>query len=409
MTKQIAHAVLRRMASPPPPAPDDVPITSSKAIRLAITRAADKTHKMALSVSALREEVVSLEDMLAAIEPEMMLLGMQMDGRAQGIAAVGLELRAAVLELQTVGRVLEGAAEDRAPTETDARLSVPLITAFLAHLQTTASQTALDGWGEGFTVGDRFQSPRAAGLILDDVKFRVIRISVDLGHGGRTSDLSIALPSRAKCSEKVVKADDTGNWETRFQSVVNASPAKLDALLHRFKLPLYRAQGLAVGQVIPLPGCTVSSIQLLAGDGRRVATARLGQSGGMRAVRIEAAPHLQMRDMDQLGAAGAMEQLISNNDDVSSVSDIPIDLDDAPGMSMDVMEAEIAADADEEEVPINAEHGATAVPLSWDDEDIDAAPAQALSWDDENLSGADEPGDASSLDWSNEDFDPPQS
>jgi len=178
MTEQLAHDVLRRMASSPPPAPDDVPLTSSKAVRLAITRAADKTHDMVVSVSSLQEEVLTLDALLETLTPDLMLLAMETDGRIQGIAAVGLELRAALLELQTVGRVLELPAEDRKPTQTDARLSEPLIMAFLAHLHMTAAQTPLDGWGVGFGIGERLSSARAAGLILDDRSYRVIRISM---------------------------------------------------------------------------------------------------------------------------------------------------------------------------------------------------------------------------------------
>ena len=64
---------------------------------------------------------------------------------------------------------------------------------------------------------------------------------------------------------------------------VSAAPASLDALLHRFKMHIGAAQSLEVGQVLPLPGCTVNSVRLLAPDGKVVAQAKLGQVGGMRA------------------------------------------------------------------------------------------------------------------------------
>jgi flagellar motor switch protein FliM len=300
MTRQVAHDVLRRMASPPPPAPEDVPITSSRAIRLAITRAADKTHGFSLSVSSLREEVLSLDGLLEALEPSLMLIGMKSDDRVAGLAALDLNMRAAVIEVQTIGNVLEAAPEERAPTGTDARMAEPIVSAFLTHLQATATRTALDGWGLGFEVGDRIETTRAAGLILDDGQYRLIRLTLDLGIGDRQAEMTIALPSRDEDRGKVMEPEVTGDWESRFRTVVDGSPAHLDAVLHRFKLQLQQAENLTVGQILPLPGCTVSSVKLMAKDGRKVATARLGQSGGMRAVRIEAAPQLNMSEMDYI-------------------------------------------------------------------------------------------------------------
>lgn len=389
MTRQVAHDVLRRMASPPPPAPEDVPITSSRAIRLAITRAADKVHDFAVSVSSLREEVLTLDALLAAFEPELMLIGMHTgSGPATGIATLDLNMRAAVLELQTIGDVLPDAPEDRPPTGTDAKMAEPLIAGFLTHLQDTAVRTALDGWGLGYVVGDKIASTRAAGLILEDGKYRLIRLSLDLGVGDRLAELSIALPCRSEAAAKIVKPEVTGDWDTRFRAVVQASPARLDAELHRFKLPLHQAEGLAVGQILPLPGCTVSSVKLLADDGRKVATARLGQSGGMRAVRVEAAPQINLEEMDQIGGADmpslsgmAMADPMMDIDATGQVMD-NVALTGAEEVEMPMMAAPMAMDD-------AAAEDAAAAPLSWDDEDLGADPvadvASTLSWEDEGM------------------------
>lgn len=368
MTRQVAHDVLRRMASPPPAAPEDVPITSSKAIRLAITRAADKTHACALSVSSLREEVLSLEDLLKAFDPALMLLGMQVGGKLAGLAALDLNMRAALLELQTVGKILPDPPEDRPATGTDARMAQALIGSFLDHLQKTAVTTALDGWGVGYDVGDKVASTRAAGLVLEEGHYRLIRVSLDLDAGDRQAELCVALPHLAQTAGKIVAPEVLGDWESRFRSVVDGSPAQLEAILHRFKVPLHQAQSLSVGQVLPLPGCTVSSIKLMAKDGRKVATARLGQSGGMRAIRIEAAPHLEMSEMAHLPSAAGVNGVEQGFD---------MGGDDA---TMDIAE---------HDMPM-------AAPMDM---------TEPLSWDDEDVAGTDT--EDAALDWSNEGFDPP--
>ncbi len=176
-------------------------------------------------------------------------------------------------------------------------MAQPIIAAFLARLQETAERTALDAWGAGVVVSDKIASARAAGLILDDGRYRVIRLALNLGNGDRTGELTVALLCREEVVAKAVEPEKTVDWDDQFRRVIDGSPMRLNAVLHSFKLQLHQAKSLAVGQVVPLPGCTVSSVKLLAGDGRKVATARLGQSGGMRAVRIEAAPHLQMSEI----------------------------------------------------------------------------------------------------------------
>ena len=53
----------------------------------------------------------------------------------------------------------------------------------------------------------------------------------------------------------------------------------------------------AVGDVLPLSGATVGSVRLFAPDDVMVGKARLGQSAGMRAVRIQAPPEPELRDI----------------------------------------------------------------------------------------------------------------
>jgi hypothetical protein len=57
-------------------------------------------------------------------------------------------------------------------------------------------------------------------------------------------------------------------------------------VLVRMQVDLADLMGLGVEDVLPLFGASLETVQLEAADGRRVATARLGQARGMRALRI---------------------------------------------------------------------------------------------------------------------------
>jgi len=401
MTAQLAHDVLRRMVASPPPAPEDVPITSSRAMRLALTRAADKAHGLIINVEGLREETLPLDEMLSVLEPELMLVGMYDNGDLLGLCALDLNFRAALLEVQTVGKILPVAPEARPATGTDARLSETFLITLLRHMAETTPRTPLDGWGQGLHPDGKVATTRAAGLILPERDYRVIRMSLDLQVADRQGELVMALPV-INTAPPPPPPEVAADWSEQFQRTINAAPARLVARLHTFKLPLHVAETLKVGQVLPLQGCTVSSVRLVAPDGTNVATARLGQSGGMRAVRVEKGPSPpQMEEMEGLGGANAGLPPVdmsaaSAGDDMAfdMATSQPAAIPDSDVMAMDgdfATGADTLSDAEDVAPQSDPTAAQTAPPkeLSWDDEDLDApmatGAAAPLDWSDENL------------------------
>jgi flagellar motor switch protein FliM len=211
-------------------------------------------------------------------------------------------LRAAVLETQTMGRLLDQPADDRAATGTDKALCDPLLTAFLAALPPAVCGTSYEGWVDDVVIGDQLADSRLAGLLLQDGDYRVLRLTVNLGAADRQGEVMLALPLLSAHPPEAAVPPDPVDWDSAFAAVVQDAPASLTARLHRFTIPLGQAQTLRVGQVLPLPGCTVSSVRLIAPDGRMVAQAKLGQLAGHRAVRIEAEPAALMHDLVSEGA-----------------------------------------------------------------------------------------------------------
>jgi len=262
-----------------------------------LTKAANDTVGLVLSVHGVAEEVAKLDEMLGSLDDRLMLIGLEADDQLTGIVAVNMELRAAVLEMETMGALLGQPAEERSPTRTDKTLCDPLIDAFLLAFPSAVVGTPLEGWLNGCKAADKLESTRAAGLILADGDYRIVRMTVDLGVAERQGELVIALPVLQADSPAEVPTKEVIDWGTEFRAAVEDAPAGLTAQLHRFDISLATAQSLKVGSVLPLTGCTVSSVVLLAPDGKRIAQAKLGQSGGYRAVRLEAAPAPQLSDL----------------------------------------------------------------------------------------------------------------
>ncbi len=310
MTDSMHSTILRRMTGGR--ANDEAaetPQTSSRALRLALTKAANDTVGLVLTVTSTAEDVQQLDEMLDGLDQQLMLIGLNRADRLVGLMAVDMQLRAAVMEMQTVGQLLSALAEDRAPTGTDKMICDPVLKKFLTALPEAMTGTRLQGWTDDALLGERVNSARAAGLILEDDAYRTLRLNVDLGVADRQGQVLIALPLLPEPGLTPTVKEEKPDWTTLFPAAVQAAPAELDALLHQFDMPIAQARSLQVGQVIPLLGCSVNSVRLLASDGKHVVTAKLGQLGGKRAVRIEAPPLPQMGELPN-APSGAVDNAL---------------------------------------------------------------------------------------------------
>lgn len=294
---ELRVSVLKRLARAPVAAAKPGPVTPAKALRLAMIRAAEARVRLVINVLGITEEIVPLDDLLRLIEDDQLLLALTARGETCGLAGIDLQTRAAVIEMQTTGLLRVTAADPRAVTATDAAMIFPLITGFLAEIRDTTQGTSLEGWVAGYTVGDRVQSTRAAGMTMVDTTYRLVRLTLDLGAGERQGMILIALPVNPEMKVQV-PPDAAAGWTAALNLAVGGAPAVLHAVLHRMRLSLRQVDGFGVGQLIALPGVTVGSLRLETPDGKLVARAKLGQMAGLRAVRVQVPAPAEMTETD---------------------------------------------------------------------------------------------------------------
>ncbi|MEJ6398491.1 flagellar motor switch protein FliM [Yoonia sp. 208BN28-4] len=297
MTDQNSLSVLQRMTQKAAQVPQDVPLTSSRAVRVAVTRAADIAEGLTVNVQGLQEKVVGHDGIADAIEPDWLIIGLHRDAALVGLIGASPDLRSAVLEMQTTGAIGDSAADDRAPTNTDAMLMTPFLATVLKQLAITTPRTDLDGWTDGVCVDARVSSARSAGLGMEDCDYRVIRLTVDLGAGEREGALALLLPAGPRAIVELVTPATGIPWDPGFRKAVSGASASLTAVLHEMDMPLSVVDGFQVGQVLSLPGCTLTSVSLTDPNGRVAAKAQLGQYAGMRAVKLTLGHQIEMSEI----------------------------------------------------------------------------------------------------------------
>lgn len=211
-----------------------------------------------------------------------------------GLVVADPEALAAAGEMMTTGRIKPNAAEPRSPTEADAALLEPFLTGLIAAIQRDCGTSPPGDWFAATTVGRRFSGMTALRLALPERPLRILRMTVDLGAGGRQGEIAFALPAAVPPREKRPEGRGVPDWPARMSEVVMQTPTEVEAILGHIRLPLSMADALKVGQVLPLPELDIATVSLVAPDGSCIANCRLGQSGGMRAIRIEPKPEIAM-------------------------------------------------------------------------------------------------------------------
>lgn len=280
----LAHK-LGLKAAPPKADEAAAPPTPMRQMRRALGRAADKAVGLSASVLGIAEEEIEAETMIEDGPDGWIVLGLR-DGSNAGLTGLFLidpPLRSALIEMQTMGNLLPTSEDQRDVTRTDAIMSIPFADQLLKELAEVGFGS--DGLNPAAYDMGPIDDLRTAGLVMTQGLYRCWRITVQMGGGDHQGEMMIAM--RPKVAAQPVASKAAPNWKARLHDAVQDAPAELDAVLTRMTLPISKIEEFEVGQVLHLAGTTVGSVTLRGPAGEAVATARLGQIAGKRAVRVE--------------------------------------------------------------------------------------------------------------------------
>lgn len=285
--------------------------------RLALARSARDCFALDLEVTRLTCDRRSLPELLD-MPPELALIAVLEGPReALGLIVLSPPVLAALLEVQTIGKVSPHPPTARKPTRTDAAMVAGFIDVALEMLE-DGLQTDPDLiWTSGFRYASFLDDPRPLGLLLEDCPYRVLQTEVSLALGVKTGGLMLVVPADGRGERPLGMVDLHEPAEERAFAAalgdqVMAVDCVLEAVLHRMTIPLSAVMALQSGDLVPLPMAALDRIGLEGGDGRRLAEGRLGQNRGMRAVRLAppamvAAPQIEEAEVEVEGEAMEIE------------------------------------------------------------------------------------------------------
>ena len=265
--------------------PDNAVMTAETALQRALYRAAHLGLGLTLEIAQSSSRVRDRDGVLTQVQPSDLIVRLEQEGDGAGVMVLDLDLVSALVEVQTLGSVMDRPAPERAVTSTDAAVALPLIDGTLSGFEALLPRDETDT-APGFHFGAWVRDPSLLAAQLPDGAYDTFALSVTIGSGDRTGRLFLALPVPPEPTPDPTDASEDADRDSLGNEVMDA-PARLDVVLHRMEMPLGEIGALQPGDVLTLPLRALSEVTLHAGERKAVAVGVLGQLSGQRAVCIK--------------------------------------------------------------------------------------------------------------------------
>lgn len=333
-------------------------MSPAKALRLSLARTAEDLWDLALAASGISLSREPLEKVIESLGDDGLITLLDGPEGAIGAASFQFPVVSGLVEVQTIGKVGRLAPDPRRVTRTDAAMVAPLIDGAMARFETMLAEAEAAPWARGYRFGSMMDSARMLSLALRATDFHVFRITLDLA-ATREGEAMLIFPVVEDVTAGVVPGAQEA--QRALEAQVMQAPTELRAVLHRVSMPLSAVSALKPGDRLTIPRNALGQTELEGGAQSVLATTRLGQMNGMRAVRLAlpgvtsdeaadiAAQPLPVADMagpapDAPPPPMAMPDIAPLPDDppddppapleMDMLGDLP-DLDDLPGLDGD--------------------------------------------------------------------------
>ncbi|WP_406736319.1 FliM/FliN family flagellar motor switch protein [Thioclava sp. GXIMD4215] len=286
------------------------PVSPERAIRHVFAKVAQDTLGLPLQVLDVHQSQVSLTELMESFPEQPMLCVIEGPKDAFGVVALPPITFSSLIEVQTMGVLSRIQPAPRRPTRVDASMVQGVLDSLLAGLEDALAESDDIIWAGGFRYLSFFDDPRPLSLILEEITYRMFRITMQIGSAmDREVSLLWAVPARGR-GERVLPQSDADNrapeaealWAQQMESTVMSTRAELTAVLHRWSMPLSGVMNFKPGVEIPIPREALEKLRVEGVDGRRMGMAKLGQHSGRRALRLTAseAESAEINELDEM-------------------------------------------------------------------------------------------------------------
>ncbi|WP_120633355.1 FliM/FliN family flagellar motor C-terminal domain-containing protein [Ruegeria sp. EL01] len=335
----MAHSVSAALARKLSVGQDDLsdrPRSVLRALRLGVARAAGDRLNLPLAVIGVRQSNRPQNEAIETLGEDWLLL---LFSGPEGVAAACLDPScvSAIVQTQTMGEVMADPPSARAFTDTDAAMAAPLIEEALMRAATLVEAAADQDSLTGYDYRSRSADLRNLSLALVEDTYRAFELTVDLAGGVRQGQITVLLPDHPFLPEEA----DASHVESgpNLEHSAGVVRAELNAVLCRMALPLANLSGLKVGDVVPLTGSRLDRTEILSIDRKRAAVGRLGQCGGLRAIRVnEHAPLPALADTE--AAEFVASKTRAPQQDIQDASDLVPDTLDVTSYKVETPDPE---------------------------------------------------------------------
>lgn len=278
-------SVLRRMTTDA-----RVPLRSLSVVgllRLACEQAAEQALALPLEVQESTDQLRAFEVLIDHMPKDALFA--VLEGSVPGFLAIDLPVMGAIVEHQTIGRILPQTATDRTPTRVDAALIAPFVDAILSRFTQALQAEGAAPWGQGVAYGAMVSGRREMLLALPVRDYHVFRFSLSIGGGQRSGHVVFGFgdPPREPEIDEAVPEDQDEAQSLRAGAMM--APVQLDAVVARLSIPLQQLQNLQPEATLPIPSDALGQAQLESGGPDHAIPVTLGQLNGFRAVRLRRA------------------------------------------------------------------------------------------------------------------------
>ena len=286
MSTESGNSVIHRKARHGREDFDARAMSPSKALRLSLELSGDRLFDLALAVCAVEHRMLVHASLKDEVGGDRLIVLLDGEAGARGAVLFDRPFVQALVEIQTMGRVTNTAGPERLFTSTDAAVTKPLVDAVLTGFDEKLFEADEQHQPLGFRFGDRVEDARVLMLALEAPEYQLFRVTVDIGFGSKSGELTLLLPSLvSKRSDPSAPVGSEGA-EFDLTELAMTAPVLLNAVLDQVQLPLAQVCALKPGMNLPVSAAAINRTKLVTTHGHVVAQVRLGQLNGFRAVRL---------------------------------------------------------------------------------------------------------------------------